>query len=135
HPPYRKASSAVKPLLLRAPVGLRVLARRSQRLLASSVSEHSPNLVFSGAIRLKNNVTAIGRPRRKIVAPGIMCQLYPLPAGDVHYINVLRAGSPGSVLAHPGKSQELSVGRPRRRNRVTDIGDALYVGAIGSHHI
>src|SRR4051812_24825333 len=64
-----------------------------------------------------------------------MRQLDPLFAGYIHDVDILRAGSTGAVVANPGKSQELTVGRPRWRDCVTLVSESLNVGSIGIHHI
>src|SRR5258708_29817732 len=44
--------------------------------------------LFRSAVRLKYDVASIGRPARRIVAAGIVGELHPLLAGDVHEIEI-----------------------------------------------
>src|SRR6202049_1071276 len=76
-------------------------------------------------------MASIRRPRRKIVAPAIVGELYPLLAGNIHQIKIGRAGCPWTILANPRERQELSIGRPCRGDRITLIGHALLVGSVG----
>src|SRR5205085_10061195 len=64
-----------------------------------------------------------------------MRQLLPLFRSDVHDVNILRAGSAGAVAPDPGKGYKLRVGRPRRRDGISLVGEALCVTAVGIHQL
>src|ERR1700733_15822800 len=98
-----------------------------------AISEHHPDLFFPGTAGLKNDVAAVRRPERKIVATAIMSELHPLLAGGVHQINIRRAGITGSIFPRPCHRQELAVWRPIRRNGVSLVSHALLVRAVGFH--
>src|SRR5207302_2126100 len=100
-----------------------------------AVGEHLPDFLLARPAGLKDNVAAIRRPRGKIVTPAIVSELNPLLAGDIHQVNIGGARLAGAILADPGQSEELAVGRPVGRDRVTLVGHALLIGAIGFHGI
>src|SRR5271169_3236723 len=70
-------------LLFPTPIGLGVASRKSQLLHLAAVGQHGPDFFFARAARLKHNMPAIGRPRRKIIPSAIVGQLHPLLAGDI----------------------------------------------------
>ncbi len=121
--------------LFPSPIGLGVASCKSQLAGLGSIRQHHPDLFLARAARLKHNMPPIRRPRRKIVAPAIMCQLHPLLAGDVHQVNVGSAGLTGTIFANPCHRQELSIRRPSWRNRVALVRDALLVRAVGLHGV
>src|SRR3984893_1098921 len=77
----------------------------------------------------------IRRPAGKIIASRIVRELHPLLAGDVHQINIIGTRLSRPVLADPGEGQKLAVRRPVGRNRITLIGEALYVRAVRFHGV
>src|SRR6185312_7264441 len=98
--------------LLPTPVWFCVVSRRCYLLLLRTIREHGPNLFSTCAVGFKHYMPAIRSPRWKIVASGIMCELYPLFAGDVHNVDIRATGSARAIVADPGKQQELTAWRP-----------------------
>src|SRR6266568_802950 len=132
-----KASGFAGGYLLPAPVWHVVVAGSRELMLLCPVGEHRPNLRVAADGSFKDDVTPIGRPGREVVAARFMGELEPTQrlAGDVHYINILAAGRARTVFAIPAKGEELSVGRPRRRDCVTAVGQALDIGAVLIHGV
>src|SRR5208337_149094 len=97
--------------------------------------KHAINLHMSAAARLKHNVPPVRRPRWEVVASSIVGQWHLLFAGDVHHIDVARPRLTRPVVPHPGKGQELSIWRPRRRHGITLVGYAYGVRSIRCHGI
>src|SRR5438128_12653243 len=64
-----------------------------------------------------------------------MGKLHPLLARDIHQVNVAGAGFSWAILANPGKSEELSIRRPRRRYGITLVGHALDIRSIRLHGV
>src|SRR5579863_1532756 len=111
-------------LLFPTPIRLRVASSKSQLLNFGAVGQHAPDLQASGAIRLKHDVPIIRRPAWEVVAPPIVRELHPLLAGNVHQIKIGSSRLARPVSSNPGKSEELPVRRPVRRNRISLIGHA-----------
>src|SRR5205085_1804848 len=95
-----------------APIGLTISTGKSKLRLLRAIGQHGPDLQAAGAVGLKNNVPTVRRPGGKIVASAIMRELRPLPAGDIHEVNVAGSGLARTILANPGQCQELPVRRP-----------------------
>ena len=121
--------------LFPTPIGLRIMPSERQLLNLGSSPQHAPDLEGTRPVGLKHYMPSVGRPRRKIVAPAIVRELHPLLAGNIHQVDIQRSGIARSVLAHPGKGQELSVRRPVRRHRVSLIRHARLIGAVGFHGV
>src|SRR5581483_2573049 len=66
---------------------------------------------------------------------GVMRQLRPALAGDIHDVDVLPARSARPVFTVPCKGKELAVGRPRRRSGIAPISQSLHVGAVRIHDV
>src|SRR5579859_1723458 len=104
-------------------------------MLFGAVGEHGPDLVVAIDGALEDQVAAVGRPAGEIVAAGVVCELDPTLGGDVHDVDVLPAGSAGTVFAVPAEGEELAVGGPGRGDGVTAVGHALDVGAVDVHGV
>src|SRR5690349_1614466 len=100
------------PVLLETPVWLLIVSARGQHLRLAAVGEHRPDFGFPALLGFVNDVAAVGRPARKVIHARIMCKLYPLFAGDVHYINVLISWRARPVIPPPRKGQKLPIRRP-----------------------
>src|ERR1700733_11400807 len=85
-------------LLFPTPIGLAVTSGKSQLLHFCSIGQHCPELQAARAIRLKDDVPVVRRPRWKIVAPAVVSKLYPLFAGDIHDVNIRRSRFSGPIL-------------------------------------
>src|SRR5260221_6591064 len=108
-------------LLFPTPVRLRVVSGKSQLLDLGAVGQHRPDFFLARSAGLKHNMPPVGRPRRKIVPPAIVCKLHPLLAGDVHQVEVGRSRFARTILPHPRERKKLAVGRPVRRHRISLI--------------
>ena len=64
--------------LFKAPIRLAVAALARQLLQMRAVRQHAPDLFRAAAVRLKHNVPSIRRPRREVISPAIVSQLYDL---------------------------------------------------------
>jgi len=119
--------------LFPTPVGLRIVAFESQLFDVGAVGEHGPYLVGAGAVDWKT----MWRPSatsREVVATGVVGELDPLLAGDVHKIKIVGAGSPGRTYASRKRSG-TGHWATSWRDGVALIGEALEVGAIRFHGI
>src|SRR3569623_216739 len=113
--------------LLQTPVGHEVLAGGGELLLLCAVGEHRRDLGFASNGAFEYDVAIVGRPGGEVVAAGLMGELHPAARGDVHEVDVLAAGSAGTIFAIPGEGEELAVGSPRGRDGIAAIcetGDA-----------
>src|SRR5580693_3435965 len=133
--PENRSPNSDESVLFPTPVRLRIASRKSQLMELGAIGEHHPDLFLPRPARLKDDVAAVRRPERKIVAPAIVSKLPPLLAGDVHQVNIGGAWIAGTILPRPCHRKELAVGRPVRRNRITLVGHALLVGPVGLHGI
>src|SRR5580692_3888095 len=93
-----------KCFLFPTPVWLSITSSKSQLMKLGSIGEHHPEFLFARTFGLKDYVAAIGRPRRIIVAPAVVRKLNPLFAGDIHQVNIGRAGLARTILANPRQS-------------------------------
>ena len=121
--------------LLPTPVRLRIATRKRQLLLITPIRQHRPYLLPTRSAGLENNMPPIRRPRRKIISTPIMSQLNPLLAGRVHQINIRCPRSTRPVMSSPGEHQKLPIRRPRRRYRITLVGNPLHIGAVRFHGV
>src|SRR5580693_4428826 len=62
-------------LLFPTPIGLGVVARKSQLLHFSAVGQHCPDFFFSRPDGLKHDVPSIRRPRWRVIASAIVREL------------------------------------------------------------
>src|ERR1700733_14069697 len=83
----------------------------------------------------EDDVAAVGRPAGEVVASGVMSQLHPALAGDVHDVDVLTAGGSRAVLAVPAEGEHVAGRRPRRGNGIAPVGEALNIGAVLVHGV
>ena len=60
------------------------MSTESQLLHFGTVGQHGPDLFGAGSAGLEDDVAAIGRPGREVVAAAIMSHLDPLLARDIH---------------------------------------------------
>src|SRR5580704_2889460 len=76
----------------------------SQGTFLRSVRQHGPDLHVSGASVSGigvDDVSAVGRPGRKVTATAVVGELDPSLGGDLHHIDVLATGCSGAILAVP----------------------------------
>src|SRR4051812_6279462 len=119
--------------LFPAPVGHEVVAYMGQLVLLGAIGQHCPDLAMSADLSLKDDVPAVWGPGGKIVAAGLMGELQPTLAGDIHDVDVLPARRARPVFAIPTEGEHGSVGSPGRRDRVASIRQALDVGSVLIH--
>src|ERR1700733_5838916 len=117
------------------PVGHRISTALGQPMLLGAIGKHGPYFGPATLFALEYDVPPIRRPGRKILPSLVMGELGPAFAGNVHDVDVLTAWCAGTVLAVPGKSQELPVRRPGWRGRVATVCQALHAGSIRVHHV
>src|SRR5207302_10999115 len=93
------------------PVGVPVPPRRSDLLLLFTVRQHHPDLFRARAVGFKNEVAAVRRPRRMLVAARVVGQLYGASGSDFDHVYVVGSG----VREAPVEGHERPVWRPGRR--------------------
>src|SRR5712664_2891872 len=97
-----------------------------------TVRKHGPDLPGAAAGGFENEMAAVRRPTGTLVAALVACQLYKLAGGGVHDVDVVIV-----VGAAPTESQQLAIGRPRRVDDITLVGEVQFrfAGAVGIHQV
>src|SRR5205807_6457653 len=78
-------------------------------------------------------MASIRGPRWEVINAGIVRQLYKLPGGNIHNIDVLPAGRTRTVMADPRKGQQLAVREPRGGYGISFAGNLLEIAPVGVH--